>query len=121
MDDHKGYMTGHIPGAVNVPYFANIDPALATAAPADRDRLLASDLPFTFSSPESLAALYGEAGVTPDREVITYCGRGYAAARGMLALKLLGYERVRLYDGSWTEWSADPDLPVEVSSPPTVN
>ena len=115
----RGERPGHIPGAVNVPYFANIDTALATAAAADRDRLLASDRPFTFSSPECLAALYGDAGVSPDREVITYCGRGYAAACGLLALKLLGYERVRLYDGSWAEWSADPNLPVEVSPPPT--
>lgn len=53
--------------------------------------------------------------MTPDRQVITYCGRGYAGACGLLALKLLGYERVRLYDGSWAEWSADPRLPVEVS------
>jgi thiosulfate/3-mercaptopyruvate sulfurtransferase len=35
----------------------------------------------------------------------------------MLALKLLGYDRGRLYDGSWAEWSADPSLPVEVSTP----
>ena len=75
-----GVRPGHIPGAVNVPCFAN--PALATVAAADRDRLLASDRQFIFSSPESLAALYGEAGVTPDREVITYCGRGYPAACG---------------------------------------
>ena len=58
--------------------------------------------------PDELAALYAAAGVTPDREVIAYCGRGFAAASGLLALKLLGYERVRLYDGSWAEWSADP-------------
>jgi thiosulfate/3-mercaptopyruvate sulfurtransferase len=54
--------------------------------------------------------------VTPDREVITYCGRGYAGACGLLALKLLGYERARLYDGSWAEWSADPTFLAEVSS-----
>jgi thiosulfate/3-mercaptopyruvate sulfurtransferase len=58
-----------------------------------------------------------DAGVTPEREVITYCGRGYAGACGLLALKLLGYERARLYDGSWAEWSADPSLPTELSSP----
>jgi len=69
---------------------------------------------FTFASAEELAGLYRGAGVTPDRQVITYCGRGYAGACGLLALKLLGYERVRLYNGSWAEWSADPRLPVEV-------
>jgi thiosulfate/3-mercaptopyruvate sulfurtransferase len=110
-----GQRPGHIPGAVNVPYPANIDPALATVTAAERERLLATGRSFAFGAPEALAALYRNAGVTPDREVITYCGRGYAGACGLLALKLLGYERVRLYDGSWAEWSADPDLPVEPS------
>jgi thiosulfate/3-mercaptopyruvate sulfurtransferase len=110
-----GQRPGHVPGAVNVPYLANVDPALATVTAAQRERLLASGLSFSLAPQEALANLYRDAGVTPDREVITYCGRGYAAACGLLALKLLGYERVRLYDGSWAEWSADPDLPAEVS------
>jgi thiosulfate/3-mercaptopyruvate sulfurtransferase len=101
---------------VNVPYLANVDPTLAGVTAAERERLLASGRSFAFSAPETLAALYQGAGVTPDREIITYCGRGYAAACGLLALKLLGYERVRLYDGSWAEWSADPSLPVEGNS-----
>lgn len=58
-------------------------------------------------------ALYRRAGVTPEREVITYCGRGCAGACGVLALRLLGHGNVRLYDGSWLEWSADDRLPVE--------
>jgi thiosulfate/3-mercaptopyruvate sulfurtransferase len=111
-----GQRPGHIPGAVNVPYMANIDPALATVTAAERERMLASGRSFTFASAEALANLYQSAGVTPDRETITYCGRGYAGACGMLALKLLGHDRVRLYDGSWAEWSADPDMPTEVSS-----
>jgi thiosulfate/3-mercaptopyruvate sulfurtransferase len=110
-----GQRKGHIPGAVNVPFRANIDPALTTTAATDRERLLASDRSFAFSDPEALAALYGAAGVTPKHEVITYCGLGYAASCGLLALKILGQEQVRLYDGSWEEWSADPDLPAEVS------
>jgi thiosulfate/3-mercaptopyruvate sulfurtransferase len=100
---------------VNVPYLANADPALATTTVAERDRLLAEGRTLTFGSPDTLAALYAAAGVTPDRSVITYCGRGYAAACGLLALKVLGYQDVRLYDGSWTEWSGDPHLPVEVT------
>jgi len=111
-----GQRPGHIPGAVNVPYMANIDPALASVTAAERERMLASGRSFTFGSPETLATLYREAGVTPEREVITYCGRGYAGACGLLALKLLGHERARLYDGSWAEWSADPTLPTEVNS-----
>jgi thiosulfate/3-mercaptopyruvate sulfurtransferase len=109
-----GQRPGHIPGAVNVPYMANIDPGLTSVTTADRERLLGSGRSFAFGSPETLASLYSSAGVTPDREVITYCGRGYAGACGLLALKLLGFERARLYDGSWAEWSADPSLPVEV-------
>jgi thiosulfate/3-mercaptopyruvate sulfurtransferase len=112
-----GQRPGHIPGARNVPYLANIDPGLASVTAAERERLLASGRPFTFAARDTLADLYRNAGVTPDREVITYCGRGYAGACGLLALKLLGYERARLYDGCWAEWSADSNLPAEVSSP----
>jgi thiosulfate/3-mercaptopyruvate sulfurtransferase len=111
-----GQRAGHIPGAVNVPYLANIDPMLATATAAEREQILASGRSFRFSRPEVLAAMYRAAGVVAEKEVITYCGRGYAGACGLLALKLLGYERVRLYDGSWAEWSGDPSLPVEVGA-----
>ena len=113
-----GERPGHIPGAVNVPYIGNADPALADVTREERDHLIAAGRISSYASPETLAAMYAAAGVTPDREVITYCGRGYAASCGLLALKILGYERVRLYDGSWTEWSGDPSLPVEVSPPP---
>ena len=109
-----GQRPGHIPGAVNVPYLANIDPGLAGAKAAERERVLASGRSFAFASSNELADLYRSAGVSRDKRVITYCGRGYAAACGLLALKVLGHEDVRLYDGSWTEWSADPNLPAEV-------
>lgn len=108
-----GQRSGHIPGAVNVPYLANIDPALANASAAEREQLLASGRSFTFSSPETLRNLYRTAAVVPNRPLITYGGRGYAGACGLLALKLLGHEDVRLDDGSWAEWSADPSLPAE--------
>jgi thiosulfate/3-mercaptopyruvate sulfurtransferase len=108
-----GQRPGHVPGAINVPYFANIDPALADVTTAERERLLASGRSFRLASPEVLVSMYREAGVTPDRDVITYCGRGFAASCGMLALRRAGYTRVRMYDGSWAEWSADPSLPVE--------
>jgi thiosulfate/3-mercaptopyruvate sulfurtransferase len=115
-NDLWGRRPGHIPGAVNVPSIANIDPKLGTATSAERALLLKERGSFTFSPQDVLAALYKEAGVNPDREVITYCGRGFAASCGLLALKVLGHEKVRLYDGSWAEWSNDPELPAEVST-----
>lgn len=113
-----GARSGHIPGAVNVPFIANIDPELANSTSAARDRLLNERNSFVFCPERELAALYEKVGVTPEREVITYCGRGFAAAGGLLALKILGHERARLYDGSWSEWSNDPSLPVETGSGP---
>lgn len=110
-----GQRVGHIPGALNVPYLANIDPALAEATASERAGILAGRRDFKFAAREDLAALYARAGVSSDKRVITYCGRGYAAACGALALRILGHRDVRLYDGSWTEWSADPSLPAETS------
>lgn len=110
-----GQRLGHIPGAVNVPYLANVDPTLAEVTASERAEILAGRSDFKFASREDLAALYAFAGVSSDKQVITYCGRGYAAACGTLALKVLGHSNIRLYDGSWTEWSADPSLPAETS------
>lgn len=108
-----GQRPGHIPGAVNVPYLANIDPSLATVTAAEREELLARRRSFTFCDPDRLAGLYASAGVDRGSRVITYCGRGYAGSCGLLALRSIGFEDVRLYDGSWAEWSADRALPVE--------
>jgi thiosulfate/3-mercaptopyruvate sulfurtransferase len=112
---HWGQRSGHIPGAVNVPYLANIDPALAGASAAERERILGQRHSFALPSSEELANLYAPAGISRDKCVITYCGRGYAAACGLLALKVLGHEDARLYDGGWTEWSDDHSLPAEIS------
>lgn len=109
-----GQRPGHIPGAVNVPYLANIDSTLADVTAAERAQILSERRDFTFSSPAKLAALYAAAGISDEKQVITYCGRGYAAACGTLALKVLGHRNVRLYDGSWAEWSADMNLPAEI-------
>jgi len=57
--------------------------------------------------------MYGQADVTPDREVVTYCQGGYRAAHAYLALRALGYPRVRNYTGSWKEWGDREDLPIE--------
>jgi thiosulfate/3-mercaptopyruvate sulfurtransferase len=57
-----------------------------------------------FKPAAELRAMYEAAGVTPDREVITYCQGGYRAAHSYVALRLLGYANVRNYVGSWGEW-----------------
>jgi thiosulfate/3-mercaptopyruvate sulfurtransferase len=67
-----------------------------------------------FKPADELRQMYEDAGVTPDREVITYCQGGYRAANSYLALRLLGYPRVRLYVGSWKEWGDREALPIEV-------
>jgi thiosulfate/3-mercaptopyruvate sulfurtransferase len=66
-----------------------------------------------FKPPAELRAMFESAGVTPDRDVITYCQGGYRAAHTYLALRVLGYPRVRTYTGSWKEWGDREDLPLE--------
>jgi len=89
---------GRIPGAVHVEWTRN----------------LAAD--GAFKPEPELRAMYEQAGVTPDKEVVTYCQGGYRAAHAYLALRLLGYPRVRNYTGSWKEWGDREDLPIESPS-----
>jgi len=67
-----------------------------------------------FKSNEDLTAMYSKAGVTPDKEVYSYCQGGYRAAHSYIALRLLGYPKVRNYIGSWKEWGDRTDLPLEI-------
>jgi thiosulfate/3-mercaptopyruvate sulfurtransferase len=89
---------GAIPGAVHVEWTRNL-----------------TDDGF-FKPASELRAMYDAAGVTADKEVIAYCQGGYRAAHGYLALRLLGYPRVRNYLGSWKEWADRQELPVEIKS-----
>jgi thiosulfate/3-mercaptopyruvate sulfurtransferase len=86
---------GAIPGAVHLEWKNNL-------APDGR-----------FKTPDELREMYRDAGVTSDREVVTYCQGGYRAAHAYLALRSLGYPRVRNYTGSWKEWGDREDLPIE--------
>ncbi len=66
-----------------------------------------------FQPAEALKAMYLDAGINDDDEVIAYCGGGIAASANALALTLTGHDKVAIYDGSLSEWTADPDLPIE--------
>jgi thiosulfate/3-mercaptopyruvate sulfurtransferase len=71
-----------------------------------------------FKPASELRDLYESAGVTPDREVVSYCQGGYRAAHTYLALRLLGYPRLRNYVGSWREWGNRTDTPIETPAAP---
>jgi thiosulfate/3-mercaptopyruvate sulfurtransferase len=87
---------GHIPSAASVPW-----------AQAVRDD-------GTFKPAAELRALYEGKGVTPDKQVTAYCRIGERSAHTWFVLReLLGYEAVRNYDGSWTEWGNLVDVPIE--------
>ena len=68
----------------------------------------------TFKSPEELKALYEAKGVTSDKDIIAYCRIGERSSHSWFVLhELLGYQRVRNYDGSWTEWGSLIGVPIE--------
>ena len=68
----------------------------------------------TFKSPDELRALYEAKGITPDKDVIAYCRIGERSSHSWFVLhELLGYKRVRNYDGSWTEWGSLIGVPIE--------
>lgn len=86
---------GHIPGAVNVFYMDTVD-----------ENGLFLDV-------DALSKLYGDVGATPDKEIIVYCQRGHRASHTWFVLAhILGYENVKVYDGSMMEWSNLEELPI---------
>jgi thiosulfate/3-mercaptopyruvate sulfurtransferase len=87
---------GHIPGAANIPW--------GKAVNEDG----------TFKSYEDLVSLYEAQGVLPGKETVVYCRIGERSSHTWFVLKyLLGFEKVRNYDGSWTEWGNLIEAPIE--------
>jgi thiosulfate/3-mercaptopyruvate sulfurtransferase len=87
---------GHIPGAANIPW--------GQAANEDG----------TFKSADELKALYEGKGITPEKDVVAYCRIGERSSHTWFVLKeLLGYGKVRNYDGSWTEWGSVIGAPID--------
>jgi thiosulfate/3-mercaptopyruvate sulfurtransferase len=66
-----------------------------------------------FKADAELKDMYSRAGITPDKEVISYCQGGYRAAHSYVALRLIGFPKIRNYIGSWKEWGDRTDLPID--------
>jgi thiosulfate/3-mercaptopyruvate sulfurtransferase len=88
---------GHIPGAANIPWATAVNEAYGT-----------------FKSVDELQQIYGGKGITGDKEIIAYCRIGERSSHTWFVLtQVLGYENVRNYDGSWTEYGSIVGAPIE--------
>lgn len=85
---------GHVPGARNAPWAANLDPATGR-----------------FRTSEQLRAHYGALGVESGATTVCYCGSGVSACADVLGIEHAGYGAPRLFVGSWSGWSSDPSRP----------
>ncbi len=99
-EPRPGIRKGHIPGSVNVPFMKMMDaPHFHVMRPADE-----------------IKAAFEGAGVDLDKPIATTCGSGVTASCLAFALYLIGNKDVPVYDGSWTEWGLNHDLPIETGN-----
>lgn len=99
-DPRNGIAAGHIPGSLNLPYGDLFNPD------------------GTYKSKAGLRTAFDKAGIDLSRPVVTSCGSGVTACVLAFGMHLLGKDDVSLYDGSWTEWGADPAMPKELGTVP---
>lgn len=92
---------GRIPGARWIEWYSFMDRAIIPA----------------FRRPEEIRALCASQNIYPDSDIIIYCFKGSRAAHTYVALRLAGFQRLRVYFASWNEWARDPSLPVECGEP----
>ena len=96
-EDLRSARGGHIPGAVNMDWMLAMD----------RERN------FRIKSTEELTEFFSSIGVSPENEIITHCQTHHRSSHTYMVLKFLGFKKIKGYDGSWSEWGNDPDLPIE--------
>jgi len=95
--DRRAQRAGHIPHAINIEWTQAID----------RQNNM------KFKPADQLQALYRDAGITPDKEIIVHCQTHQRSSHTYMVLKSLGYTRLKGYPGSWSEWGNAPDTPIE--------
>lgn len=87
---------GRVPGAVNVEWKENITGPNLEFKPAD-----------------TLLAIHVAKGITPNKEIVVHCAAGGRAAQSLFTLRLLGYNKVKVYYGSFADYSALPNVPID--------
>ena len=96
LPQEQAQVPGHIPGASNVTWSKTVN----------EDG--------TFKSRDELEKLYADEGITPDKDIVTYCRIGERSSHSWFVLaELLGFEKVKNYDGSWTEYGSLVGVPIE--------